>query len=123
MPEKTRWMMNKNSDKFFSNLGLAMRAGKLVTGEDMVIESVRSGETKLVIVAEDASAGTFKKVNDKCIYYQVPIHQYGRRDQLGASIGKEARVVIGINDAGFARMLLKQLDRTEVDGIDQTRQQ
>ncbi len=93
---------------FFNNLGLAMRAGKLVTGEDMVIESVRHGDAKLVIVSEDASANTLKKLSDKCSHYQVPIHQYGSRDQLGASIGKEARVVIAVTDAGFARLLLKQ---------------
>ncbi|AEI44296.1 YlxQ family RNA-binding protein [Paenibacillus mucilaginosus] len=96
------------NNKFFNNLGLAMRAGKVITGEDMVIESVRHGEAKLVIIAEDASAGTYKKVNDKCSYYQVPLHQFGRREQLGASIGKEARVVLAVTDAGFARMLLKQ---------------
>ncbi|MBP1155964.1 MULTISPECIES: YlxQ family RNA-binding protein [unclassified Paenibacillus] len=93
------------NDKYLSNLGLAMRAGKLVSGEEMVIDAVRSGQAKLVIVAEDASEGTFKKVNDKCSYYGVPIQQYGRRDQLGASIGKETRVVIAVTDAGFARML------------------
>lgn len=98
-------MMN---DRFFNNLGLAMRAGKVVTGEEMVIDSVRSGDAKLVIVSEDASPNTLKKLNDKCSHYQVPIHQYGSRDQLGASIGKEARVVIAVTDAGFARLLLKQ---------------
>lgn len=100
--------MSMTNDKFFSNLGLAMRAGKLVTGEEMVIDAVRSGEAKLVIVAEDASDNTYKKINDKCSYYHVPIHQIGRREQLGSSIGKEARVAIAVTDAGFARMLLKQ---------------
>ncbi|MEK8130188.1 YlxQ family RNA-binding protein [Paenibacillus filicis] len=96
--------MNK---RFFSNLGLAMRAGKIITGEEAVIESVRSGEAKLVIVAEDASENTLKKINDKCSHYQVPIHQYGSREQLGGSIGKETRVVIAVADEGFARLLLK----------------
>ncbi|TVY10616.1 YlxQ family RNA-binding protein [Paenibacillus cremeus] len=96
------------NNKFFSNLGLAQRAGKIVSGEEMVIEAVRQGEAKLVIVAEDASDNTYKKLNDKCSYYQVPIHRFGLRDQLGASIGKETRVVVAVTDAGFARMLLKQ---------------
>ncbi|WP_284639110.1 YlxQ family RNA-binding protein [Paenibacillus silviterrae] len=111
--------MSQTNDKFFSQLGLAMRAGKIVTGEGMVIDSVRSGEAKLVIISEDASEGTFKKVNDKCSYYHVPIHQYGSRVQLGSSIGKEARVVIAVTDAGFARMLMKPSGkRTEVESID-----
>ncbi|CAG7623910.1 YlxQ family RNA-binding protein [Paenibacillus allorhizosphaerae] len=97
--------MNKN---FFSNLGLAMRAGKVITGEEMVIQSVRGGEAKLVIVAEDASENTLKKINDKCSYYGVPLLLTGQREQLGDSIGKEARVAIAVTDAGFARMLMKQ---------------
>ncbi|SDC87579.1 Ribosomal protein L7Ae [Paenibacillus sp. UNCCL117] len=95
------------NNRFFSNLGLAMRAGKVITGEEAVIESIRSGEAKLVIVAEDASAGTLKKITDKCSHYQVPIHQYGSREQLGGSIGKEMRVVVAVADGGFARLLLK----------------
>ncbi|MBE1446445.1 YlxQ family RNA-binding protein [Paenibacillus sp. OAS669] len=109
-------MMN---NKWFNNLGLAMRAGKVITGEDAVIDAVRKGEAKMVIVAEDSSPNTLKKVNDKCSTYQVPIHQYGSREQLGASIGKETRVVLAITDAGFAKMLKKSLEnRTEVDSIE-----
>ncbi|WP_079910228.1 YlxQ family RNA-binding protein [Paenibacillus sp. 32352] len=114
--KKRRWMMN---NKWFNNLGLAMRAGKVITGEDAVIDAVRKGEAKMVIVAEDSSPNTLKKVNDKCSTYQVPLHQYGSREQLGASIGKETRVVLAITDAGFAKMLKKSLEnRTEVDSIE-----
>jgi len=109
--------MMKNN--FFNNLGMAMRAGKVITGEETVIDSVRKGEAKLVIVAEDAALNTRKKVGDKCTTYRVPLHQYGSREQLGASIGKEARVVIAVTDAGFAKMLKKSLEnRTEVDSIE-----
>jgi ribosomal protein L7Ae-like RNA K-turn-binding protein len=109
-------MMN---NKFFNNLGMAMKAGKVITGEETVVDSVRKGEAKLVIVAEDAAANTSKKVNDKCITYNVPFYQFGGRDRLGASIGKESRVVVAITDGGFAKMLRKSLEnRTEVDGIE-----
>ncbi|MCR8630769.1 MULTISPECIES: YlxQ family RNA-binding protein [Paenibacillus] len=109
--------MMKNN--FFNNLGMAMRAGKITTGEEAVIDSVRKGEAKLVIVAEDAAVNTSKKVGDKCNTYRVPLHQYGSREQLGASIGKESRVVIAVTDAGFAKMLKKSLEnRTEVDSIE-----
>ncbi|TDF98186.1 YlxQ family RNA-binding protein [Paenibacillus piri] len=109
--------MMKNN--FYNNLGMAMRAGKLITGEESVIDAVRRGEAKLVIVATDAALNTSKKVGDKCSTYQVPLHQYGSREQLGASIGKESRVVIAVTDSGFAKMLKKSLEnRTEVDSIE-----
>ncbi|GJM71412.1 hypothetical protein HMSSN036_36280 [Paenibacillus macerans] len=45
-------------NKALSGLGLAMRAGKLVTGDEVVLKAIRSAEAKLVIVAGDASANT-----------------------------------------------------------------
>jgi ribosomal protein L7Ae-like RNA K-turn-binding protein len=105
--------------KFFNNLGMAMRAGKVITGEESVIDSVRKGEAKLVIVAEDAAVNTCKKVSDKCKSFAVPVIQFGSRERLGASIGKESRVLVAISDRGFAKMLKKSLEnRTEVDGIE-----
>lgn len=97
-------MMN---DKFFSYLGLAMRAGKVVSGDELVHKAIRSGEAKVVCLAEDASMNTMKKFHDKCRSYEVPIIQYGNREQLGHSIGKAERVVIAVTDQGLAQMILK----------------
>lgn len=41
-------------NKFLQLLGLAMRAGKVVSGEELVIREIRSGKAQLVILAEDA---------------------------------------------------------------------
>ena len=49
-----------------SLLGLAARAGKVVSGEFAVEKSVKSGKTFLVLVAEDASANTKKNFSDMC---------------------------------------------------------
>jgi len=95
--------MDRN--KLFSCLGLSMRAGKLATGDEGVMKSLRSGKAKLVILAEDASANTRKKYRDKCSYYGVPLLEAGTRSELGASIGKAERVVLSVCDAGFARMM------------------
>lgn len=46
-------------------LGLAMRAGKLITGEEMTINEIRKRKVNLVIVTIDASENTQKKVSDK----------------------------------------------------------
>jgi len=101
--------MNPMNHRFFNNLGLAMRAGKLATGEEAVLNAIRSGDAKLVIMAEDASENTRKKFNDKCNSYEVPLLTVGDREQLGGSIGKEARVLVAVTDGGFANMLRKSL--------------
>jgi ribosomal protein L7Ae-like RNA K-turn-binding protein len=89
-------------------LGLAQRARKIITGEELVIKGVRQGQVRLVILADDASPNTRKKVTDKCRSYEVSCEVYGDRNLLGAALGKEQRVVIGVTDAGFAAKL-KQL--------------
>lgn len=95
--------MMKN--KLFSYLGLAMRAGKLTTGDDGVMSAIRSGEAKLVLLASDASANAHKKYNDKCSHFQVPLIIVGSRYELGSAIGKEERVIIAVTDSGFAKMI------------------
>jgi ribosomal protein L7Ae-like RNA K-turn-binding protein len=96
-------MMNKA----LSNIGLAMRAGKLVTGDEIVLKAVRSSEAKLVILAKDASVNTQKKFRDKCGSYNIPLLIGFDRESLGNSVGKAERVVLAVTDQGFAQMILK----------------
>gem|GEM_PF-4130623 len=48
-------------DKALSMLGLAARAGRIVSGEFTVEKEVKSGRAYLVLIAEDASENTRKK--------------------------------------------------------------
>ncbi|MFD1030968.1 YlxQ family RNA-binding protein [Metaplanococcus flavidus] len=91
-------------------LGLATRARMTITGEGMTINEVRSGNAKLVLVAEDASENTSKKLHDKCSYYKVDIETFGTRFEIGHAVGKEERVVMAITDKGFAKKLKSLFD-------------
>lgn len=100
-------------------LGLANRAGKLVSGEENVLKALRNGTAKLVIVAEDASANAVKQYEDKCKYYRVPIIRCGYRSELGNSIGKAQRVALALTDAGFAGLVNKAMQNlSEVKDIE-----
>lgn len=88
-----------------SLLGLANRAGKVVSGEGLVLKEVRSGKAKLVILSKDASSNTSKQIHDKCRHYNVPLVYAQTREQLGHSIGKEARVTAAVLETGFAKKL------------------
>lgn len=94
-------------DKVMQILGLAMRAGKIVSGEEQVLHTVKSGKARLIFLATDAAKNTEKRMNDKCDSYQVPIFRYGTREELGQAIGKPERVVIAVTDAGFTRAIQK----------------
>lgn len=92
-------------NNFFQVLGLAQRARKLTLGEEFVLQAVRNGQAKLVILATDAGKNTTKKMMDKCSTYQVPILQFGTRVDLGTAVGKGERVVMAVTDLGFCQML------------------
>ncbi|BAQ10558.1 ribosomal protein [Bacillus sp. OxB-1] len=104
----------KSANQLFQMLGMAARARKIITGEELVVREVRSGNARLVIISKDASKNTMKKINDKCNSYNVEKHVYGTREELGHAIGKESRVVLALTDAGFAGKisgLLNELNR------------
>lgn len=97
-------------NSFYSFLGLALRAGKVKTGEETVLKQIRNQSLHLVLIAGDASPNTQKKFKDKTSFYQIPIRITANRERLGQAIGKESRVIIGITDKGFADKLLTMLD-------------
>ncbi|WP_174735047.1 YlxQ family RNA-binding protein [Mesobacillus harenae] len=99
-----------NANQWMSLLGLANRARKLISGEELSVKEIRSGKAKLVILSADASANTTKKITDKCNSYQVPYRMVENRYELGRAIGKDARVVVALLDDGFAKKMLTLLD-------------
>ncbi|OEG00442.1 50S ribosomal protein L7 [Vulcanibacillus modesticaldus] len=98
------------NNKFFSLLGLAARARKIISGEELLIKGIQTGKVFLVIIAQDASENTRKKLTDKCSYYNIPYKVSFEREQLGHAIGKFSRVAIGITDQGFSKQLNKILE-------------
>ncbi|UII57451.1 YlxQ family RNA-binding protein [Cytobacillus spongiae] len=98
------------SNQWMSLLGLANRARKIISGEELTVKEIRNGNAKLVLLSQDASANTMKKITDKCKSYEVPYKLVEDRYQLGQAIGKEARVVVAILDNGFAKKMVTLLD-------------
>ena len=80
------------------------------SGEFQTEDAVKKGSAMLVIVAEDASANTKKLFHDKCSYYEVPVYEYGTKEELGWAIGRNLRSSVGVCDAGLADALIKQLE-------------
>ena len=92
-------------------IGLMNRAGALITGTDMVINGVRSGKVKFVIVDGGVSDNTLKKITDKCKYYNVSYIMMPLDADLGSAIGKGSRKVVGLTDQKFVKALKEKLDR------------
>lgn len=97
-------------DKALSMLGLATRAGKVVSGEFAVEKDVKSGRACLVLIAEDSSENTRKKFQNMCEFYEVPVRLCYDRARLGHVIGKDFRASVAVLDEGFADTILKHLN-------------
>jgi len=98
-------------DRVLSYIGLAMKAGKVVTGESGVATNLKEGHVLLCIVAQDASANTKKKFRNMCAYRTLPLVEYGTKETLGRAIGKEFRATIGITDENFVKMIQSKLPK------------
>ncbi len=97
-------------DKIYSFLGLATKAGKLVSGEDACDRAIKSGKAYLVIVSEDASENTRKKFSDISGYRKLEMRCFGEKELLGRYTGKDIRSVIAITNKGFAGRLIEMID-------------
>ena len=53
-------MIDINEKKLYSMIGLCMRSGNLVSGDDTTLNEVKKERVSLVIIAEDASKNTTK---------------------------------------------------------------
>ena len=91
--------------KVLGSLGLAMKAGDVVSGEFMTEKAIREGIARLVIVAKDASGNA-----DSCHFYHVPYVEFGDKEMLGKAIGKEFRASVAVTNSGFAKAIGKNLD-------------
>ncbi|MBM7608401.1 YlxQ family RNA-binding protein [Ureibacillus composti] len=99
-----------SNEKVLQLLGLAARARKVISGEELVVKEIRNGKAKLVLLADDASHNSSKKIKDKCTYYNVEYHVVGDRYAIGHATGKEARVAVAITDSGFAKKMSSLLN-------------
>jgi ribosomal protein L7Ae-like RNA K-turn-binding protein len=91
-------------------LGLASKAGKLFSGEDVVRNAIRYNKVKLLIISQDASENTKKRFVNAAEYYKVPMKIWGDKEQLGSSIGKSNRSVVGIGDENFTKSIVALLN-------------
>lgn len=99
-----------NISPWASLLGLANRAGKCISGEELVVKAVQKQQAKCVLLSMDASDNTKKKITDKCSFYRVEVKWIDNRYSLGNAIGKDQRVVVAVTDQGFAKKLTALLD-------------
>lgn len=102
-------------NKALNLLGLMTRAGKIVTGEELIIKSIQESKIKLLLIANDCGKNTKKKLIDKCDYYKVEKVEHFTIEEISKSIGRENRVAVGITDTGFSKKLVELIKDREAE--------
>ncbi len=104
------------TDELLGLLGLAKKAGKLVLGEEEVIDHSLAHKLRLVLIAADAAEGGAQKVarcaqegNAPCV--RLPL----TKAQLGAAVGRAACAALGTTDVGFAAAMAAKLSQSDPD--------
>lgn len=100
-------------NKIYSMIGLAHKAGKLVSGDDTVRSAIQHSKVKLLIVSADASANTLKRFRNAAAFYKVELKEYGSKEELGSCIGKSGRSVVGITDNNFGDSIRKLISEQQ----------
>lgn len=99
--------------EFLGLLGLARRAGSVVTGTGAVRDAVRTDAARMVLLAEDAAAGQVDKVANLLRHRTVPWATWGSQEELGRAVGTAPLSALAIMDDGFARRLWLELRENE----------
>jgi len=90
-------------EKIAGFLGMAQRAGKMVSGELAAEKAVASGQAAALIVAADASERTKETLLRAAGAKGIPVHSVLTKEELGRCLGKENRAVAALMDKGFAK--------------------
>lgn len=100
--------MKKKVDSY---LGFAKKSGNLLTGVNTCTFAMAKGKVKLMIIAEDISENSEKKVMKEIRKYGVQYVKYGKSEELSRVVGSSGRNVFALCDKGFAEIILKEINR------------
>jgi ribosomal protein L7Ae-like RNA K-turn-binding protein len=92
--------------QILSLLGLARRAGKIISGESQTEAILKKKKGYLLICAAD-SPGIQKKYEQWAGDLKIPFIVFGTKQELGAALGLAPRAVVLVTDEGFAKAILK----------------
>ena len=99
--------MRKKVDSY---LGFAAKSRNLVSGYHTCLHTIKQRRMKLLILSEDLSENTVKKLSKLSEENGVPLRIYGKSEELSKATGSQERGVFGITDANFADVILREID-------------
>ncbi|WP_296098455.1 ribosomal L7Ae/L30e/S12e/Gadd45 family protein [Dialister sp.] len=98
-------------EPIYRMLGLCMKAGKLLSGNEQVSEGLKKRQAVLLIVTEDSSPRTKDEYIKAAERLHLPCRLFGEKERLGQALGKGVRTAALITDQGFGRAIAEKIDR------------
>lgn len=90
-------------NEILSLLGLCLRAGKLVSGDDAVADTVSAGDARLIVLAQDAGANISRRAARYTEMHHIPVLRIAAdAADMGWAIGRKTTAICCITDIGFA---------------------
>ena len=97
-------------NKVASYLGFAAKARKLATGYNTCIYMMEKKRIRLLILTEDLSENSVKKMTAAAEKHRVPCKIYGSREQLSNITGNVDKGIYGVTDDNFAKVISEGID-------------
>ncbi len=97
-------------NKVLSLLGFAKKSGNLVSGVNTCGFNMAKGKVKLVILTEDISENSEKKIMKDVRKYGVNHIKYGMGEELSRATGAEGRSVFAVLDENFAEAIRREIE-------------
>lgn len=97
-------------EKIESYIGFARKARALISGSESCIAAMKKRKLKLLIIAGDASENSIEKLSGVAAANDVRWRVYADRAKLSSYAGMEGKVVFGITDDNFAKVILEEID-------------
>ena len=96
--------------KTLNYLGLAKKAGLLISGSDTCRINMEKGRVRLLIVAADTGPAAKDKILGLARRYGVPVIEYGSGEELSRATGASGRFVFGITEEKFASVIREAIE-------------
>lgn len=101
-------MTEQIENQVISFLGLCMRAGRVISGQEACVDLARQEQAALVLMDAGVSENTRKRISDACRSHNVPLYEL-TEGALGHAIGKKGRMMVALKPDGMAQKLLSLL--------------
>lgn len=96
--------------KVISYLGFAKKSGNLMAGVNTCTFAMNKGKVHLMILAEDISENSEKKIMKEIRKHGVEYVKYGNSEEMSHAIGSQGRSVFAICDRNFSEAILNEIN-------------